>query len=671
MALGIGLALASGQAVALAETSDATSSDSAGAPSGDKPGTATGDRPSTVTAEKSAKSKKSEKSDSDGSSTDSSDTQHDTGHPEAGKGAGADQDAPDQDAPDQDAAPSTTVPSTTAPPTTKPKSGTKSDQSETASEAPNRAPDSAASQTTGTGHRSSRQAEPAEPTGPAQSTPAPTAGQQTAAEPTGATTLTVSETHTETRTRTEPAAEAVALTSRVGAAQETASAPPKNPVATIVLAVLSFLGWTPRPETAAAFPTVPTPWAVVAWLRDAHPWYNRPPSAVVVTGPPDPTGDTAIGQVVGTDADSDDLTYAVDRGPRYGTVTLDAVSGHFIYTPTDLTAPADSFAVAVDDGHRAGTTVVVVTVDLADVPTARKVEVTSARSELTLPCGDGCTVPANWYFPDSDEPPNGVIWLQHGFIAGGGWYDELAVALAAQTNSIVVAPTLSSNPLTSGGKWLNGEVMQQAVADLLADRGALSASAVAAGYTGALPQRMVLTGHSAGGGLVATVAGDAVDNGAITDIVGVVMFDGVPVGDAVTAALAKLTGVNDRPVYQIAAHPYVWNSNGAGTAQLVDARPDRFVGVLLNNSSHIDSMQASDPLIGLAGNLFAGYARAENKLAVQTLAVGWINDMYFGTVDGIYGAGGSAVQIGDASGVVLGTAAAPTPISAVAAATAV
>ena len=309
---------------------------------------------------------------------------------------------------------------------------------------------------------------------------------------------------------------------------------------------------------------------------------------------------------------------------------------------------------------------VVVSVDLSGVPEARKVDVVTGHSTLAIPCGDGCTVPADWYFPTGAEPPNGVIWLQHGFIAGGGWYDKLATALAEQTNSIVVAPTLSSNPLTSGGKWLNGDVMQHAVADLLADRTALTASAAAAaGHPVDLPDRIVLAGHSAGGGLVATVAGYAADMGAdgpIGDILGVVMFDGVPLGDSLPTALAKLVGVNDRPVLQIAAHPYVWNNSGQGTDQLVAARPDRFDGVRLTNSSHIDSMQSSDPLIQLAGNLFAGYARAENQLAVQTLAVGWINDMYFGTFDGIYGTAGETLAIGDATADVLGgAAAAPVP----------
>lgn len=435
----------------------------------------------------------------------------------------------------------------------------------------------------------------------------------------------------------------------------TVSAPVKNPVAAIVLTVLSWLGWSPRAATAAAFPAVPTPWAVVDWFRDAHPWYNRAPSVTVVTGPPDPTEETAGGRVVGVDPERDDLSYAVSRDARYGTVSIDTVTGQFTYTVVDPTAQADSFAVAVDDGHRAGTAVVVVSVDLSGVPEARKVDVVAGHSTLAIPCGDGCTVPADWYFPTGAEAPNGVIWLQHGFIAGAGWYDKLATQLAVQTNSIVIAPTLSSNPLTSGGKWLNGDVMQHAVADLLADRTALTASAAAAaGHPVELPDRIVLAGHSAGGGLAATVAGYAVDNGAINDILGVVMFDGVPLGDALPTALAKLVGVNDRPVLQIAAHPYTWNNSGQGTDQLVAARPDRFDGVRLANGSHIDSMQASDPLIELAGNLFAGYARAENQLAVQTLAVGWINDMYFGTLDGIYGTAGETLAIGDATADVLG-----------------
>ena len=250
-----------------------------------------------------------------------------------------------------------------------------------------------------------------------------------------------------------------------------------------------------------------------------------------------------------------------------------------------------------------------------------------------------------------------MIWLQHGFIAGGGWYDKLATALAEQTNSIVVAPTLSSNPLTSGGKWLNGDVMQHAVADLLADRTALTASAAAAaGHPVELPDRIVLAGHSAAADWRRRLRVTRRTDGAINDILGVVMFDGVPVGDALSTRWRNWSGSTTARCCRSPRHPYIWNNSGQGTDQLVAARPDRFDGVRLANGSHIDSMQASDPLIELAGNLFAGYARAENQLAVQTLAVGWINDMYFGTHDGIYGTAGETLAIGDATADVLGGA---------------
>jgi predicted esterase len=430
------------------------------------------------------------------------------------------------------------------------------------------------------------------------------------------------------------------------------AAPTANPVASVVLTVLSWLGWSPRAEAAAQFPTDPTPWAVLDWLRVVHPWFNTAPTATVAAGPPDP--DAASGQVLATDLQSDTLTYSVSRGPRYGTVVIDSATGIFTYTATDATALADSFAVTVDDGHRAGSTVVAISVDLAGTPVARKVVAARGHSNLALPCGNGCVVGTDWYFPDSDEPVNGIIWLQHGFGANAALYDRLAMALAEQTNSIVVAPSLPWLPLTGDGRWLNGSTTQHAIADLLANRAPLQASAdLAAGHAVLLPDNIVLTGHSAGGGLAATVAGYLVDNGTAANLLGVVMFDGVPTGNAISTALAKLTGPSAKPVLQIASHPYAWNANGAGTAQLTAARPDDFTGVQLLGGSHIDSMQTSDLLISALAPLLVGYAPAENQLAVQTLAIGWILDMYYGTHSGIYGEHGESIAVGDATAVVL------------------
>ncbi len=93
------------------------------------------------------------------------------------------------------------------------------------------------------------------------------------------------------------------------------------------------------------------------------------------------------------------------------------------------------------------------------------------RSTLTI--GDQ-EVPADWYFPDtyhpeSTTPPERIIYLQHGFGARGVFYDYTASYLAKQTNSIVVAPTVTSNLFATDGMWLGGDPMHQDIAKLFND----------------------------------------------------------------------------------------------------------------------------------------------------------------------------------------------------------
>ncbi|HUL99736.1 MAG TPA: hypothetical protein VLU24_10065 [Mycobacterium sp.] len=285
------------------------------------------------------------------------------------------------------------------------------------------------------------------------------------------------------------------------------------------------------------------------------------------------------------------------------------------------------------------------------------------HSTLTIPCGPGYEVPADWYFPTGPDPPNGVIWLQHGFLAQGAWYSTTAATLAKETNSIVVVPSITSNFLQCDGCWLNGEPMERAVASMFVDRTALTASASqAAGHAVTLPDKFVLVGHSAGGGFAVAVAGFLVGTSAIDNLVGVVMFDGVALNDNMTA-LVRLLPTN-LPVYQIAAPSYLWNNLGSGTAQLVAARPDKFVGFQLVGGSHVDAMQGN-PLISFGAQLLTGFSRPANVQAVQTLAVGWINDMYNpncrddahndDSCQGIYAQPGQTIKIGGATAIALPT----------------
>jgi pimeloyl-ACP methyl ester carboxylesterase len=178
--------------------------------------------------------------------------------------------------------------------------------------------------------------------------------------------------------------------------------------------------------------------------------------------------------------------------------------------------------------------------------------------------------------------------------------------------------------------------MHQAIANLFVDGNtALADSALAAGYAGPIPDRVVLVGHSLGGGAVAGTAGYMVDSGTADRLAGVVMLDGVGLDDTMTSSLDKVPG--NIPIYQLAAPKYFWNQFGVGTDALLDARPDRFIGVTLVGGSHVDSMRGGNPLIQFSQQLVSGFSKSENVAAAQILMVGWVNDMFAGTQDeGVY-----------------------------------
>ena len=240
--------------------------------------------------------------------------------------------------------------------------------------------------------------------------------------------------------------------------------------------------------------------------------------------------------------------------------------------------------------------------------------VTAGSSSLTIPDGpEGYVTSADWYFPtqaDGRVSVNGLVWLQPGDTAAlATQAAQIARQIADQTNSIVVVPVMNQS-----GRYSNA-AMQQAVADLmLGNRVALSTSATAAGYKGALPEPFLFAGQSAGGGFAAEVAARTVDNGAAGTgpLLGVVMFDGVASPDQFAISIAKLDSMNI-PLYQIASPPQAANNWGGTTEQLVAFHPSEFVGVQFDDISPLD--------------------------AAITLATGWIKDMYegYGPTNPFYG----------------------------------
>lgn len=294
----------------------------------------------------------------------------------------------------------------------------------------------------------------------------------------------------------------------------------------------------------------------------------------------------------------------------------------------------------------------------------------------TILLSNGQRLKAHWYYPEGDDVPDKLIVLQHGFLALGPMYSHTAADLAASTGAIVVTPTIPSNFFGGDDHWLGGEGMASAIADLfVGDRTALTDSALAAGFaarygldpaTAELPQKFGLAGHSLGGQLVSAAAGYLVDNGAAADLVGVITLDGVPTGNTMAVALAKLQAYEDAtdryiPVREIGAPTNFLNSVSNVKEALNEARPGRFNGVVLSGGVHMDSMRGGNPIIQFAAYLVAGFPQAKNQTAVSLLSTQWFNDWFAGDTDnGDNLAPGSTLPIstpkGTAQGVVIGSA---------------
>lgn len=273
------------------------------------------------------------------------------------------------------------------------------------------------------------------------------------------------------------------------------------------------------------------------------------------------------------------------------------------------------------------------------LPPNSTVTVYSSRLRIDCGCapGEGEEVPVDWYIPENPDPDR-IIYLQHGFLAAGPWYSYTAATLAEQTNSIVVAPSITSNFLAYDQCWLGGAPMHQAMAGLFdPNNTALEESLGATPYEGEFKwKKVVLMGHSLGGGAVSGIAGYMTDAEIDDRLAGVVLLDGVGLNGQMVSDLQKVdSGI---PIYQLAAPKYMWNMFGSGTDALIAARPDApFYGVTLAGGSHVDTMRGGNFLIQFSQQLVAGFSTPQNVSAAEILMVGWVNDMFDGDrAEGIY-----------------------------------
>jgi hypothetical protein len=302
-------------------------------------------------------------------------------------------------------------------------------------------------------------------------------------------------------------------------------------------------------------------------------------------------------------------------------------------------------AVVVNVGSLAFNTVQAVEALVTGPPVLPPGSTVTVRSSTIL-LSTGQRVAANWYYPEGADVPAHMILLQHGFLALGPMYSYTAANLAEKTQSIVVTPTLSSNPFAGDANWLGGSGMSAAIGDLFeGNREALTQSAIDAGFAtryvvdAALPQKFALSGHSLGANLVSGAAGHladecTVDSCAAADLIGVILLDGVPFADTLPHAL---TALNDKqaltgliPVREIGAPPNLYNSTSNVNDALSAGRPDRYKGVLLGGGVRSDSMQGGNPLIQFALYVAAGFPEPQNPPAVDELSVQWFNEWFAG-----------------------------------------
>jgi len=146
----------------------------------------------------------------------------------------------------------------------------------------------------------------------------------------------------------------------------------------------------------------------------------------------------------------------------------------------------------------------------------------------------------------------------------------------------------------------------------------------------------------------------------------VITLDGVPTGNTMAVALAKLAAYEDAtgryiPVREIGAPRNAFNFISTLKADLNAARPGRFNGVVLSGGVHMDSMKGGNALIQFGAYLIAGFPQPQNPPAVAQLSTEWFNDWFAGDTDnGDDLTPGSTLPIatpnGTAQGTVIGAA---------------
>lgn len=294
---------------------------------------------------------------------------------------------------------------------------------------------------------------------------------------------------------------------------------------------------------------------------------------------------------------------------------------------------------------------IVTVAEIVLAPGQARAESTVADSTTAVACAHFThPVPTAWYFPSAT--PQGLVWLQHGFVEDKQVWSAFAEKVA-NSGYLVMATTLPTINLfgCTVENLGNNTGFLDNIADVFAHKddpnGALAASfGRAAARVGRpvtpLPNRLVFVGHSAGAEAVEYVAErlHTTYPATFAELRGIVSEDGVKsfIGSNTDDALRGLAGTAV-PIYATASPRLVCNDFQSGTKAVEQYLTNRsFHGVNITTGAHGDALGPSSPFYE---NLVCGCPQPANVAAVWGLTQGWITDMTAGTITPDFYPGGS------------------------------
>lgn len=244
----------------------------------------------------------------------------------------------------------------------------------------------------------------------------------------------------------------------------------------------------------------------------------------------------------------------------------------------------------------------------------------------------GTSYSVDWYVPNGAAV--GAVLLQHGFSRGCG---NLRGTSKSMVEKGLVVVCLNAD--MSGGNPALATALGNAIAD-----GAFAPPGRA------LPARIVVSGHSAGGQFASAV-GARLAARSYPGLAGAVLFDPVA-AEGFSANLAAISAGGTRPVLSVAARPSVINlSNNSFGALKALANP--FVGVQLvwsgyalgipyGGSCHTDVEGENGDVIGNTAALCVPNSTQAARL--RDLGSTWARDVATGTRTGAYWCTSSATS---------------------------